>query len=154
MLTLLIIFGIAFIFVKLFNDLFDWRFDHRNWPRIKFEDFKKFYALNSNRWVIGNDYVKCKLDENKCEGFEFNFIDFCKYKRWKRKLDDHKRNADSMESIQRMMDVVKEDIAAAKEKENANQVVTAFKLLEELRKMNMDGECPSLIELLKKYNIE
>lgn len=153
MLIFLIILGAAFILAKLFSDLFDWRYDHRNWPRIKFKDFTKFYALNPARWIIGADFVKCTINEKECEGFEFSFIDFCKYKRWKRNLDGHKRDAENMESIQRMMDAVKEDIDAAKAKENINQSA-AFKILEDLRKMNMTDECPSLVELLKKYGID
>lgn len=150
MIILIILIGMGmFVFYWL-----AWLEHCKDYPRIKLKDFKKFYALNPERWHMRGCHVGCKTSSCRYEYFQFGFVDFGRYLAWQHKIDKNHKAKAHMEATQRMMDAVKEDIAAAKEKENANQVVTAFKILEELRKMNMDDECPSLVELLKKYDIE
>lgn len=124
-----------------------------NYPRIKFKDFKKFYALNPERWNVLDEHVGCKTSSGKYEYFRFGFIDFGRYIMWQVKIAQGHTTQAHMEVTQRMMNAVKEDIDAAKAKENINQSA-AFKILEDLRKMNMTDECPSLVELLKKYGID
>ena len=131
----IIILGVEFI---------DWRMMNENLPRIKFKDFTKFHALNDRRWTLGVDYVKCKLGGDACEVFEFSFIDFLKYRFWKRKNDSHQRNSDNIQSIQRMMDAVKEDIAKAKEKETTNIIDLLVKEPDRI---------PSLLKILEENGI-
>lgn len=133
-----------------------WRCDKRQYNKIKFKDFKKFYELNPKRWRCETSYVICsiKYDFAKYEVFAFNFIDECKYRLWRRGCDKRNTNKKHAESIQRMLDAVKEDIDAAKAKENTDHVAAFKSLLEDLKNMNATAELPSLLELLKKYDIE
>lgn len=122
-----------------------WRLDNRHYPKIKFKDFKKFYELNPKRWWCANNYVKCRVNnEYDCEIFFFKFIDECRYRIWRRKRDKHKVNKKHNQSIQRMLDAVKEDVAKAKEKEAVNMIDLFTKELENV---------PSLIKALEKHGV-
>lgn len=114
-------------------------------PKIKFNDFKKFYELNPKRWRCETDYVYCQVgSEYDREAFSFSFIDKCKYKIWRRKCDKHKVNQKHNQSTQRMLDAVKEDITKAKEKEAINTIDLFVKELDSI---------PSLLKTLEEHGI-
>jgi hypothetical protein len=95
----------------------------KNKPKIKFEAFKKFYAINPDRWNLDIGYVKCKIvNENKSayrglfytydsEQFYFSFLDYFKYKRFCKQLEKDKLNKKHMEATAKMIGMVKKDIA-------------------------------------------
>lgn len=123
--------------------------DKRQYNKIKFKEFKKFYELNPDRWRCETDHVYCQIcKEYDCEVFMFSVIDECKYRLWRRNRDKINMNKTHAKATQRMLDAVKEDIAKAKEKE-ATHSVGAF--LQLLKGMNIESELPSLAEFLKKY---
>lgn len=151
--TGLIILGMLLIFALVMYWL-TWLDTCGNYPRIKLKDFEKFYALNPERWVINGDYVGCKTDKGKYEWFCFGFIDYVKYMMWLGKLSNDKKAKAHMESTQRMLDSVKEDIAKAKAREATDSMVGIAQLLKDIEAQGIDCVPPSLIELLKKYDIE
>ena len=82
------------------------------YPKIDFKSFKKFYVLNPSRWTCHSSYVTCHTSKG-CgyDNFSFGFIDYYKYKCWMKAQDrQHTENIHN-ESMQRMMDAVKIDIA-------------------------------------------
>lgn len=154
MMILIILLGLLFICALLLC-LAIWRENRGPFPRIKLKDFKKFYALNPERWDIVHDYVGCNTSGVEYEYFSFGFIDYMKYLSWKDELEANEKTKASMESIQRMLDAVKEDIAKAKEQEEANSMDEFIKqLLIDIKDRHIEPEIPSLPELLKKYGVE
>ena len=140
--TLLIVFAIS-------------RWENRQYNKIKFKEFKKFYELNPERWNCQTDYVMCKITTDyDYEVFAFNFIDECKYRLWRRSLNKTNMNKEHVEATQRMLDAVKEDIAKAKAQEVTNSMAGITQLLKDIKTQGIDCVPPSLIELLKKYDIE
>lgn len=123
--------------------------DKRQYNKIKFKEFKKFYELNPDRWRCDTDHVYCQIGKDyDCEVFMFSIIDECKYRLWRRNRDKINMNKTHAEATQRMLDAVKEDIAKAKEKETTHSVSAFLQLLKDT---NIESELPSLVELLKKY---
>lgn len=123
--------------------------DKRQYNKIKFKDFKKFYELNPDRWRCETDHVYCQIGKDyDCEVFMFSVIDECKYGLWRRNRDKINMNKAHAKATQRMLDAVKEDIAKAKEKETTHSVGAFLQLLKDT---NIESELPSLVELLKKY---
>ena len=107
MTIILILLGIIIASFGLYMSII-WCADGRGWAKIKYKDFRKYYALNPNRWncrqfsVIYTNYMS--TFEEMREYFNFSFIDFCRYSLWQWKLareESRKRNAESM---QRMID--------------------------------------------------
>lgn len=153
MIILIIFLGLLFICALLIC-LAVWRENRGPFPRIKLKDFKKFYALNPERWDIAHDYVGCKTSGAKYEYFSFGFIDYMKYLSWKDELESDEKTKTSMESIQRMLDAVKEDIAKVKAREATDSMAGITQLLKDIEAQGIDCVPPSLIEFLKKHGIE
>lgn len=133
-----------------------WRCDKRQYNKIKFKDFKKFYELNPKRWRCKTSCVFCstKDDFYEYEVFMFKFIDECKYRLWRRGCDKRNANKERAAATQRMLDAVKEDIASAKAQETTDSIAAFKQLLKEIKDQKMTDELPSLAELLKKYGVE
>ena len=133
-----------------------WRCDKRQYNKIKFKDFKKFYELNPKRWCCKTSYVLCsiKYDFSEYEVFMFNFIDECKYRLWRRGCDKRNENKKHAEATQRMLDAVKEDIENAKARETTDTMAEIKQLFEGLKAEGLNYTSPSLIEFLKKHGIE
>ena len=90
MIILAILLGV--LFTALLVMFIDWKESSGKHPRIKFEDFKKFYALNHNRWYIYDARVECRIPWTNAwsgsnESFVFNFVDYYKDKLWYRNLN-------------------------------------------------------------------
>lgn len=81
-------------------------------PKIKFSSFKKFYAVNPDRWTLNNCYVSCyRHDTVGSILTHFGFIDFYRYKLWRKQMakrDLDKKRAKDMAVI---IASVKRDIA-------------------------------------------
>ena len=86
-------------------------------PRIKFRDFKTFYALNPDRWYLEDDNIKC-CTNGLYDIFYFGLIDYYRYKLWKRNIEKRKINKTNMEITARMLEAVKEDIKKTEAKAN------------------------------------
>lgn len=95
---------------------------HRSYPKIKFKTFKKFYLINHDRWKLYSTTVGC-LDESKYSyihghkyiELRFNYIDCIKYTIWKFILEHRKKNIKSTETMLRVVELVKKDIAKSEE---------------------------------------
>lgn len=133
-----------------------WRCDKRQYNKIKFKDFKKFYELNPKRWRCETSYVFCSIKDDfyEYEVFMFKFIDECKYRLWRRRCNKVSANKERAAATQRMLDAVKEDITKAKAQEATNSMVGIAQLLKEIKDQNLTDKLPSLAELLKKYGVE
>lgn len=115
-------------------------------PKIKFASFKKFYEINPNRWALCSGHVECKIDDKyyNPEKFRFSYIGYWKYQSWRKQQQNILKQEKHNESIKRMMDAVKQDIAASEaEAKNAQA-----KLMEELRKQCNESE-DTLFDLMK-----
>lgn len=62
-------------------------------PQIKLKDFIKLYNMDKSKWNVGENTPRYwKNNDNSCFGgayyyFKFNYIDFYRYKLWKRRLN-------------------------------------------------------------------
>lgn len=117
-------------------------------PKMKYKNFRKFYALNPDRWDLDDCSVYCRIKDGK-ENFNFGFIDFWRYKLWIHGINKRERNADYAKCTQRMMDAVREDIKSAKAKSD-NQISNAIRtIIEAMRRLKVPANS-SLEELLRK----
>lgn len=92
------------------------------YPKIKFSQFKKFYDINQNRWVLCDEYVICWLQSGQDEYFSFNFFDFhLKYKPFIKHLEKVQKNERDNATYLNMIAAVKQDIADF-EQRNAEEV--------------------------------
>jgi hypothetical protein len=144
------------IWITAFIVFVVWRCDKRQYNKIKFKDFKKFYELNPKRWRCETSYVFCSIkgDFDEYEVFMFKFIDECKYRLWRRRCNKVSANKERAAATQRMLDAVKEDIANAKAQETTDLMAAFKQLFKEIKDQKMTDELPSLAELLKKYGVE
>lgn len=124
--------------------IYTWIIYERGYPLLDFKSFKKFYALNPNRWQCDDTYVECRVDTCYYERFNFNILDFYQYRMWNRRRMNMKQQEKSNKSIQRMMDAVKIDIANSEAEAKKAQA----KLMEELRKQCNESE-DTLFDLMK-----
>jgi len=108
---LVVIFLIVFMGIPIVN----WWVDGHGYPKIKFSAFKKFYAINQNRWELYDGHVMCKSDSKYggtlvMDHFSFGVIDFYRYKLWRKRRDKMLENQVQAKSIERMVESVKRDI--------------------------------------------
>lgn len=105
---------VAFIyFVDL---LIDWSTTKKsNKLKIKLEQFKLFYSMNSNVWELRDDYVIYNVfNKNgyatKSFKFYFPFLDFIKYKIFKKRLDKKSTQVKYSELYLEALEYIKKDI--------------------------------------------
>ena len=90
-------------------------------PKIKFKSFVKFYNINPDRWELNSGYVRCRIKNtyggwsSASDDFRFGPIDYLRYQHFRNTLDKRRINATHAKSIARMLNAVKEDIAATEE---------------------------------------
>ena len=97
---------------------------NKQYPKIKFDAFQKFYSINPERWELEDDFVACKIDIERHhpfysvsfydytrERFRFGFLDYQRYKRFHNKVKKDKLHVENMENIAKMLKMVKKDIA-------------------------------------------
>lgn len=132
---LLKVFGISFVAIIILAvtllHVLSWYESVSRCPRIKFKAFKRFYALNSDRWECKSDNVVCVISThsafgmeipNERESFHFGFIDYYRYKLWLRKRNKMKEDSRNMQITAKMVAAVKKDIVSNEQK--ANQYLT------------------------------
>lgn len=97
---------------------------------MRFKSFLSFYNINPNRWELHDDYIVFHnhtsyrfADDIYC----LKFIDFYRYKLWKRKEEKYVAQVKSNQKYQEMIDIIKQDIA---DYEKRNQKEVAEKLNE------------------------
>lgn len=105
---------VAFIyFVDL---LIDWSTTKKsNKLKIKLEQFKLFYSMNPNVWELRDDYVIYNVFNKdgyttKSFKFYFPFLDFIKYKIFKKRLDKKSTQVKYSESYLEALEYIKKDI--------------------------------------------
>lgn len=123
MTCLIFVFCGALFFCILLILFINWIFERSNSaPKIKFKDFKKFYLINPDRWKLYSVTVGC-LDESKYSYtfghhyivLNFSYSDYLKYVLWKFMLEHRKKNIKSTETMLRVVELVKKDIAKSEE---------------------------------------
>lgn len=108
----LIIFTIIISCFALIFMLICWFDSIDNTPKIKFSSFKKFYAINQYRWNLHDDGVSCRIDNPfGTISTHFGFIDFYRYKLWRRSLDKRDRCKEHAKDLAVIIANVKKDIA-------------------------------------------
>lgn len=95
---------------------------------IKFKSFIAFYNVNPDRWELNDSYIRfCRNSYSLGDKYCFKFIDFYRYKLWKREKYKHATSIRSVKKYQEMIDILKQDIA---DYEKRNQKETSEKLNE------------------------
>lgn len=104
------------ILVSLLVMVMNWCFEKETMARIKFSAFKKFYALNPDRWDLTDSYVICRSKQDSWiyrDSFSFGFIDFYRYKLWYYKDEKDCEEKQKAKELARMIVAVKKDIENA-----------------------------------------
>lgn len=114
---------VCIIIVAMILDAFNIFIDvPSKYPKLKFSQFKKFYAINSDRWELQDTYIACQLNSGRWEHFSFNLIDFYfKYKPFLKYLEKAKEKEKETKIYLNMIAAVKQDIANFEER-NAKYV--------------------------------
>lgn len=98
--------------------------------KIKFSSFKKFYDVNPYRWNLCDDGVTCRRDDTYgTVSTHFGFIDFYRYKLWRKGLDKRDREKEHAKDLAIIIANVKKDIenterVAAQKYEEAKDILT------------------------------
>lgn len=98
--------------------------------KIKFSSFKKFYDVNPYRWNLFDDGVSCRRDDTCATiSTHFGFIDFYRYKLWRRSLDKRDKEKEHAKDMAIIIANVKKDIenterAAAQKLKEAKDILT------------------------------
>ena len=119
----LIIFGgsilitcLVVAFIYFVDLLIDWSIIKKsNKLKIKLEQFKLFYSMNPNVWELRDDYVIYNVfNKNgyatKSFKFYFPFLDFIKYKIFKKRLDKKSTQVKYSELYLEALEYIKKDI--------------------------------------------
>lgn len=132
--------------------LVDWKETTGHYPRMKFKDFKKFYAINPKRWVLHASYVSCYVSPafDDEEVFMFNFVDHWRYKLWFKNKEKRKENKSNMEATQRMLNAVQEDVKKHQSDAERDIVESLRGTIDALNKFNMNDTALSLVNILKQ----
>ena len=107
---------IIFVIAWMVNWYEDTWFDK---PKIKYKSFIKFYHLNPTRWALDSGQVECRTDSigwsRRGMTFRFGPVDYLRYKHFYATKEKRERQAEQAKLIARMLNAVKEDIAATEE---------------------------------------
>ena len=119
----LIIFGgsilitcLVVAFIYFVDLLIDWSIIKKsNKLKIKLKQFKLFYSMNPNVWELRDDYVIYNVfNKNgyatKSFKFYFPFLDFIKYKIFKKRLDKKSTQVKYSELYLEALEYIKKDI--------------------------------------------
>ena len=140
------VFGIGCI-VALIISIVGW-FDNTkfDYPKIKFESFKKFYEINPNRWMCYYAIVECKIKHiADTEKFRFGYLDYLEYRSWLKQREEHNEQERHNRSTKRMMDVVKQDIAVSEAEAKRVQ----DKAFDDLMKWTAENKTDNNLDLQK-----
>jgi len=95
--------------------------DTEKYNRIKFSAFISFYNINSENWILFDDYVGYRIIETKMSygrgytnskttKFGFSFFDLLRYRRWKSQSEINKKKKKHLEEYQEVLNHIKQDI--------------------------------------------
>lgn len=107
-----------------------WSDSKGNSTKIKFSSFKKFYEVNPYRWSLCDDHVTCRIDNSFGSiSTHFGFIDFYRYKLWRRNLDKRNKEKEHAKDMAIIIANVKKDIenterVAAQKYKEAKDILT------------------------------
>lgn len=146
---------ICFIFLAwLVVTLIDWSLSSSDTTRMKFKSFVKFYDVNPVRWDLHDGHVNCHIDDmswtTNVESFSFGFIDFVRYKLWRKMQERVKRNKQHAESASRMIAAVRRDIDKQNETARRKQDEALANFLGIYQNCYSTEERLKLEELLRK----
>lgn len=116
-------------------------------PKIKFTQFKNFYSVNPDRWRIQHGDVACLTGTKKVE-LRFGFIDYYRYKLWRRSIIKNKAEQEKSKEMDEVITAVKRDIAASEAK--AKQMQEEF--LNTLKYTYENIPDDDLMNLVEEYN--
>lgn len=118
------------VIVILFAMVLIWYESIDNSTKIKFSSFKKFYEVNPYRWNLFDDGVSCRRDDTCATiSTHFGFIDFYRYKLWRKGLDKRDREKEYAKNMSIIIANVKKDIenterVAAQKLKEAKDILT------------------------------
>ena len=106
---------LIFAFIYFVDLLIDWGIKKSNKLKIKLKQFKLFYSMNPNVWELRDDYVIYNVfnkDEYATKSFKFYFpfLDFIKYKIFKKRLDKKSTQVKYSELYLEALEYIKKDI--------------------------------------------
>lgn len=106
---------LIFAFIYFVDLLIDWSTKKSNKLKIKLEQFKLFYSINPNVWELRDDYVIYNVFNKdgyatKSFKFYFPFLDFIKYKIFKKRLDKKSTQVKYSELYLEALEYIKKDI--------------------------------------------
>lgn len=124
------------------------------YPKIKFESFKKFYVINPSRWTLYDNHVLCDCDVEVTGGYfvkygcinkeyirlKFSFWETFRYIAWLKNKEKEDRKLKDVEDLSKVISVVKDDIINLEkhaEKEMNKGVEIYIKVLENLNNGEM-----------------
>lgn len=81
-----------------------WRCYSSDYPKIKYRNFRKYYAMNPERWYCGRSYVSYRLSNGDSEEFCFWPVGFYRYRLRNYLIKTAKRRKEDAECVQRMLD--------------------------------------------------
>lgn len=114
MIFVLLVFGLPIFILLMVAIIPSCPTDH-GFAEIEFESFKKFYDINPERWELYDEHVCCATDIKygmiwNSEKFQFNYLDFQKYKKWLKNKKSRDKEMANMQSTAKMIAAVKQDI--------------------------------------------
>lgn len=96
---------LGFVFILILTVLISyWRWKSYEYPKIKYRDFHKYYAMNPEGWYCGYSYVSYQLSNGDSEEFCFWPVGFYRYRLRNYLIKTAKRRKEDAEAIQRMLD--------------------------------------------------
>ena len=113
---LLIIFIITFIyfFILILCYIFDGFLLQYPSPKIEFKQFVSFYNINSNRWDLKADAVRCKINDDEYITLHFNLFDYYRYRKWRKKINKNNISTKTNEELSKVIEIIKKDITQYK----------------------------------------
>ena len=113
---LLIIFTITLVyfFILILNYILEGFLLWYPSPKIEFKQFVSFYNINPDRWDLNEDAVRCEINNYKYIALHFNFFDYYRYKKWRKKINKNSISIKNNEDLSTVIEMVKKDISKYK----------------------------------------
>ena len=86
----------------------------RNYPVINFEEFKKLYSMNPDRWRLYGysvTFIKSRdvTRHTQSTDFQFGVVDYYRYKHWKSKTEKQKKKEQQCKALEEVISILKSD---------------------------------------------
>lgn len=95
--------GFVFIFILVIVITY-WRCYSSDYPKIKYRDFRKYYAMNPDKWYCGHSFVSYRFSDGESEEFCFRLVGFYLYMLRNYFIKMVNRRKEDAEAMQRMLD--------------------------------------------------